>query len=102
MQFELDPAANRISVLMEKGICGVDLAQGKVIYKTPVKDVTGWFSREGNYFLLIGDDQNEYVGIDIVTGKVRGKHSGSIDNISYNGKYIVEFDGGKVKKYEVL
>lgn len=102
MQFELDPAANRISVLMEKGICGVDLAQGKVIYKTPVKDVTGWFSKEGNYFLLIGEDQNEYVGIDIATGKIKGKHSGSTDNISYNGKYIVEFDGGKVKKYEVL
>jgi hypothetical protein len=102
IKFELNTDNNKCIVLMEKGICAIDLVQGNVLYKTPVKDVTGWLNKSGNYFLLIGDDQDQYVGIDINSGKVRGKHSGSTDNISSDGKCIVEYDGGKVKKYEVL
>jgi hypothetical protein len=102
MKFELNTDNKRVNVLFEKGICAIDLSQGNLVYKTPVKDVSGWLAKGDNYFLLIGEDQNEYVGVDINSGKVRGKHSGTIDNISADGKYIVEYDGGKVRKYEVL
>lgn len=102
LQFELDVKAERVNVLMEKGICAIDLDKNAIAFKTVVKDVTGWFTRGGNYFLLIGDDQDAFVGVDIKTGAVRGKHKGETESISDNGNYIVEFDGGKVKKYNVL
>jgi hypothetical protein len=101
-KFNLNTDTKKVDILMEKGICSIDLGQGKVVYKTPVKDVTGWVNIGGNYFLLIGDDQETFVGIDINTGAIRGKHKGDIENISSDGKYIVDFDGGKVQKYNVL
>jgi hypothetical protein len=102
LQFELNKDSRKVNVLMEKGICAIDLDKNAVAYKTVVKDVTGWFTRGDNYFLLIGDDQDAFVGIDINTGAVRGKHKGEIERISADGKYIVEFDGGKVQKFNVL
>lgn len=101
IQLILSDDKSKIYGIMEKGVCGIDIATGKVAYSTPVKDVTNWFKRGDNYFLVIGDDQDEFVGFDILTGKLKGKHDGSEDKISADGEYIIDIDWGKLKKYKV-
>jgi hypothetical protein len=101
IQLIMSDDKSKIYSIMEKGVCGIDIVSGKVLYSTAVKDVTNWFKRGDNYFLVIGDDQDEFVGFDIATGKLKGKHDGDADKLSVDGEYVIDIDWGKIKKYRV-
>jgi len=90
-----------VIALMEKGFCALDLKTGNINYTTKLKDISGYFTRNGNYFLLVGDDQDEFVGVDIKTGKLRGLMEGSERLVTDDGKFIVAFDNDKITKYKV-
>lgn len=96
----MDQAANKVFAIMDKGICGLDLKSGSILYSSKVNNVTGYFEKAGRYFLLIGDDQDKIVGVDLQTGKVNGKFEGDADNVTEDGKFVVEMKKEKVARYK--
>lgn len=90
----------RLIAIMENGICALDLKTGDLKYSNKLKDISGYFTRNGKYFMLLGEDQDDFVGVDIQTGKLLGKMEGSERLVTDDGKYIVTFDNEKITKYK--
>ena len=93
-------ADNQVVALMEKGFCSLDLKSAAIQYASKVKDVTGYFVKGRKYFLKTGDEQEDFVGIDISSGKVSGKFSGDESDLTEDGRFVIEMKKEKVAKYK--
>jgi hypothetical protein len=89
-----------VVAIMEKGICSMNVKSGTLTYSTKVKEVSGYFQKNGHYFLLVGEDQNDFVGVDVQNGKVLGKFSGGEEEVTPDGKHVIEMKKEKVAKYK--
>lgn len=96
----MEGESGKVFAIMDKGFCGLDLKSGTILHATKVKDVTGYFEKNGHYFLLTGDDQDKIVGVDLKGGKVFGKFEGSEDNVTADGRFVIEMKKDKVAKYK--
>jgi len=93
--------AGKAYAIMDKGFCGLDLNTESILFVSKVKEVTGYFEKGGRCFLLTGDEQEHFVGINLESGKILGKLEGSEDNVTVDGKFVIDMRKENVVKYSV-